>query len=47
MDMIGHNPLSPNKDDIIWWETKDGKYIVASSYEIMQNIDSVPDWEKA
>ena len=42
MAMIMHIPLSLNKDDIIWGETKDDNYIVASGYETMQNIETIP-----
>ena len=45
--MIGHIPLSLNKDDIVCGETKDGSYTVSLGYETMQNIDSSPKWAKA
>ena len=33
MDMVRHIPLSHNKDSIVWGETTNGIYTVASGYE--------------
>lgn len=47
IDMVKHIPLSHNKDAIIWGETENGNYTIASGYETMQNNGNAPVLAKA
>lgn len=47
MDMVRHIPLSHNKDSIIWEETVNGNYTMASGYEALQNFGPAPVCAKA
>ena len=39
MDLVKHIPLFHNKDAIVWGETVNGLYSVASGYESLQLQD--------